>query len=81
MTSLKTRVITAIFAAGVLFSATQSQAGLTISDQRYWPNEVHALTDSAMNAQASMKVQKAKERQSKPSTECQQFGDPRDYVC
>lgn len=46
-------VITAI-AAALIGSTTTSHAGLTISDQRYWPDQVHAQSSRGpADAQAS----------------------------
>lgn len=66
-------VITAI-AAALVISTTATHAGLTISDQRYWPAEVHAQgARSLSDARASYPRPAVKT----PATECRYEGGPK----
>ena len=39
----RTFVVTASAAVSMFAAVAAAQAGTTISDQRYWPNEIHSL--------------------------------------
>lgn len=66
-------VITTI-AAALIASTTTSHAGLTISDQRYWPAQVHAQSSRGpADAQASYPRPAVKP----PVEECRYEGGPK----
>ena len=66
-------LVACTLAATLLMSTTASHAGLTISDQRYWPNQARSQTTYApFDAQASTT------RPSRvPATSCRYEGGPK----
>ena len=61
-----------VSAAIVLVDASQSEAGLSISDRRYWP-AVSKPSDPRVNAEA-----RVGKRTTKPVDECRYDGGPKE---